>query len=87
MPVYAVTYDLNKEKNYDRLWAEMKRLGAHKAALSFYLLSVNLDTSKSLLDHLKSFVDDDDRIIVVKTTKRDIATLRAFQGTSDWLKE
>ena len=36
MAVFIVTYDLNKNKDYETLWEELKRLDGHKAALSFY---------------------------------------------------
>ena len=85
MPIYAITYDLNKDKNYKKLWDELERLDGHKAARSFYLLNLTSETSKEVLDHLKSFIDKDDTMIVVKTKAKDIKTFRALEGTTNWL--
>ncbi len=84
MPVFAVTYDLNKDKDYSKLWAELERLDGHKAALSFYFIDVNIASEARVRDLLANFIDDDDRIIVSKCHTRP-ATQRAFKGTKEWL--
>ena len=83
MATYVFTYDLIKRKDYPKLWDELERLGAHRALNSFWLISVS-NTAKELHEHLRKFVDDDDRIWVSELTKK-----RAFMakaGTNDWLK-
>lgn len=84
MPLYAVTYDLNKKKDYPKLWAEFERLGGHKAAESFYFLDVNSKTAVDLRNHLTTFVDADDTLIVVPMPQRP-APRQAKHGTKAWL--
>ena len=84
MPLYVVSYDLNKAKNYQALWDEMARLGGHKPLESVYFLDVNSANAASLKDHLTKFIDGDDQLIVVQFDKRP-ATHRAKTGTKEWL--
>lgn len=86
MPLYVVSYDLNKDKNYQKLWDEMKRLGGHKPLESVYFLNVNSSDGASLVTHLRKFIDDDDQIIAVKFTERP-GTYRAKAGTKEWLDQ
>mgnify|MGYP003635040151 CR=1 FL=1 len=86
MAIYAITYDLNKDKNYQKLWDEFKKLDACKAARSFYLVNLNNSTS-DVIAHFQGFIDKDDILIVVKTTIHDIKTYRPLKGTGAWIKE
>jgi len=85
MAYFAVSYQLNKQKDYKPLWNEMERLGAHKAMRDFYLLDVNAKTALELSNHLKQYIDDeDDMIFVVRLDSRP-APWRCYRGTTDWL--
>ncbi|MDP2126327.1 MAG: hypothetical protein Q8K97_03025 [Pseudohongiella sp.] len=84
MTVFSVTYDLNKDKDYEKLWAELEKFNGHKAALSFFFVDVNTNEPHVLLDHLNNYIDDDDRLVVSRVDVRP-ATQRAFKGTKDWL--
>lgn len=85
MANFVIGYDLIKLKDYPKLWAEMERLGAHKAMRDFYL--VNLDnTPTEVKDHLKQFVDEDDRVFVVEFTKEPKFT-KALKGTKGWISD
>lgn len=84
MAVFIVTYDLNKTKDYETLWEEFKRLGAHKAALSFYFVEVGTDDPRTLINHLKKYVDTDDTLIASRVDGRP-AIWRAKAGTKEWL--
>lgn len=86
MTVFVVTYDLNREKDYETLWEELERLDGHKAALSFYFVNVDADDPKVLLKHLKDYVDVDDTLIVSRVDVRP-STRRANAGTKEWLDE
>lgn len=86
MATFAITYDLNKHKDYETLWAELKRLQAHKAAESFYLANINSNSEVEVRDHLKQYIDEDDTLIVVKFSTRP-ACRKARLGTSKWLDE
>lgn len=84
MTTFVVTYDLIKRKDYQTLWDELKRLGAHRALESFWLVSVS-NTGKELLEHLKQYVDNDDRLWVSELTRSHWYT-KAKGGTNEWLK-
>lgn len=83
MTTYTVSYDLIKRKDYETLWAELKRLGAHRTQASYWLVNVN-NTATVLVQHLKGFVDADDSIWVSELTHNyDFSNARA--GTNDWV--
>ncbi|WP_192181689.1 CRISPR-associated protein Cas2 [Mesorhizobium amorphae] len=86
MTSYTVNYDLRNEDNsfdYEVLWDELKRLNGHKTQYSMWLVAVN-NTAKELHDHLKSFVDSNDRILVSEITKNNYYS-NAIGGTNGWL--
>jgi hypothetical protein len=83
MACFTVSYDLVKRKDYPELWAEFKRLDAHKCLRSMYLLDVNC-TSTELRDHLVGFIDEDDQMVVIEFAKKP-AHRKAFQGTNAWI--
>ena len=64
MALYVVSYDLRKRKDYPKLWDEMGRLGGFKPLESVYLLDLSDTDPQGLKDHLRTFIDDDDRLIV-----------------------
>jgi hypothetical protein len=80
---YAVTYDLVKNKDYKRLIDELTEMEAHRPALSVWFLDWPGD-AESLLAHLRAFIDDDDKLIVIRFDWRP-ATRKPFEGTKAWL--
>lgn len=85
MTTYTVSYDLIKRKDYETLWTELARLGAHRTQASYWLVSVN-NTAKELHDHLKGFVDADDSIWVSELTRNHYYS-NARSGTNNWLQQ
>lgn len=84
MTTFVLTYDLIKKKDYQTLWDELARLGAHRALESFWLISLN-NTAKEVHDHFKGFVDSDDRLWVSElTAKHHFSNVKG--GTNAWLK-
>lgn len=81
--LFFVDYDLRKLRNYDRLYAELERLGAVRVLESLWCLRSASITAASLRDRLKSFVDGDDALCVSKVT--DWATFNA-KGTPNNLR-
>jgi hypothetical protein len=64
MPRYLISYDLNAPgRNYDALFNELARLGAKRLLLSQWGLR-NAATGTALRDHLWSFMDGNDRLLV-----------------------
>jgi len=84
MATYTFSYDLIKRKDYQTLWNELGRLGAHRTEASYWLVNVN-NTAKQLHDHLKQFVDNDDRLWVSEFTTNYWYS-NALAGTNDWIK-
>ncbi len=86
MSIFVITYDLNnEEKDYTKLTDELKRLGCHRAARSFWLCNLN-ETTEDLLEHFKNFIDKDDTLIVVRTNIDQIEAFKPLKGTFDWIK-
>lgn len=83
MTTYTVSYDLIKRKDYQSLWDELERLGAHRTQASYWLIAVN-NTAQQLHDHLKKFVDKDDKLWVSEVTKNHWYS-NANAGTNAWL--
>ena len=54
MAYFSLSYQLNKQKDYKHLWAELERLNAHKAMRDYYLLDVDVETAVELNRHLRS---------------------------------
>lgn len=85
MATFILTYDLvGTPKNYELLWAELKRLKAHRSLESFWLLKA-ANTAKEVRDHFAKLIDSNDRLWVSElTTQYDF--VRANRGTNDWLR-
>lgn len=83
MAYFAITYDLMKQKDYPKLWGEMKRLSAIKSLNSFYLLEAN-NTANDIKNHLEKFIDSDDRVMVIEFTTKPAYNI-ALKGTNTWI--
>lgn len=84
MTTYTVSYDLIKRKDYQSLWDALGKLGAHRTQASYWLVNVN-NTARELHDHLKQYVDADDKIWVSELTANHWYA-NAIKGTNDWIK-
>lgn len=62
----------------------MSRLSALKTMNSVYLMDWPDDDADDLLSHLRSYIDDDDYLMVVELVTRP-AKHRCFKGTKAWL--
>lgn len=66
MKLYWVGYDLmSPGKDYSRLTTELVALGAERILLSDWALKSNY-TAAQLRDHLKQFLDRNDRLMVAE---------------------
>lgn len=84
MPLYIISYDLNKEKDYTKLIKELKEHKCHKVQMSLWFGNFT-NTASEVLKHFSDFVDDDDNLLVAKFNKSEIDRKRSLQGTTDWL--
>ena len=63
---YLVSYDLKKEeKNYPRLINEIKAIKGKRLLFSQWVVACDDKDAKSLYCHLREFVDDNDRLLIV----------------------
>ncbi|WP_412500564.1 hypothetical protein [Shewanella chilikensis] len=64
MALYFVSYDLNKQKNYQKLYAALENLGAIRMLDSAWCFKHNDTTCTNLREYLANQVDNDDSLIV-----------------------
>lgn len=83
MALYAISYQLNKKKDYPELWKAIEDLDAHKAMNDFYLID-NTATTEEVGNYLRGYIDDDDFLFVVPFVTRPYK-YRCFEGTKAWL--
>lgn len=64
--LYMVSYDLRKPgQDYKSLIDELERLGGKKVLKSEWALRQNNTSASDLRDHLRQFIDSNDRLLVV----------------------
>lgn len=84
MAYYVVTYDLVKDKDYEKLIGELKEMKAERVALSVWLLERYQTTAFGLRNHFKKFIDGDDKLIVIEFEKEPAYTI-AFTTGANWI--
>lgn len=85
MALYAVSYQLNKSKDYQSLWDAFAELDAHKAMNDFYLVD-NPASTDDVGAYLRQFLDADDFLFVTPFVTRPYK-YGCFRGTQAWLNE
>lgn len=71
---YLISYDLQRpEKDYPKLIEELRRLGAQKVLYSQWVANRANTTCVGLRDHLRGFMDSNDRLLV-----------STLEGSADW---
>lgn len=87
MPVFIISYDLNKQKNYPKLYDQIKTAGSSwcHPVDSTWLVSSN-STSALIRDHIKKSMDQDDAVLVCKVALGDSAWTGMSPQVSEWLK-
>jgi len=83
MAYYAISYQLNDEKDYQSLWDAFKDLDSHKVMNSVYFVEVD-DNTSVLLEHFNQFIDEDDHLAVIPMTERPCKH-RCYTGTKAWI--
>ncbi|MDE2098829.1 MAG: hypothetical protein KGL39_16370 [Patescibacteria group bacterium] len=64
MALYFLDYDLNKEKDYPKLYAELSRFGAVRILDSLWCFNHSETTAIDMRDHFGKFLDADDGLCV-----------------------
>lgn len=68
MPLFFITYDLRKQRDYQKLYDELESFNAVRVLESTWCFNrINTNVS-GLRDYFKSFIDADDGIVVSEVT-------------------
>lgn len=85
MDTYIISYDLINQRNYDELYGAIKSYDSWAHISESTWAVVTSKTAVQVRDHLKKFVDGDDRLMVVKSGKE--AAWSNVLCKSQWLKD
>jgi len=85
MALILVSYDLNKKKDYPKLYDAIKNLGTWAHPVDSTWLVSTIHTQQQVKDHLKQFIDSDDQLVIVKISGT-VATHNVDPLVTDWLK-
>lgn len=67
MALYFLDYDLRKQRDYQKLYDELARLGAVRHLKSAWSMRYPISSaSVQIRDHLKAFIDKDDGLMVAE---------------------
>jgi len=89
LAIFILSYDLVKKKtefDYEILWSELKRIGAHRVQESHWLLNL-ANTAKEVVEHFQGYVHADDKLWASTARKDQYWFRNANGGTTDWLKQ
>jgi len=64
--LYILSYDLIKDKDYQKLYNELSNFKAKRVLESVWCFKYEPDKSSYLRDHFTQFIDKDDRLLVVR---------------------
>ena len=83
--LYIISYDLIAPgQDYEPLWAELNRLGAKRVLQSQWAVRRTNTNPIALRDHLKRFIDANDRLLVTAPRGQDgWASWRAMFDIND----
>ena len=84
MVTYIISYDLVKERDYEKLYKAIKSYNnwAHITDSTWAVVS-NKSTTE-VRDHLEKAIDDDDMILIIRSGK--YAAWKNAICNNDWLK-
>ncbi len=67
--LYCLSYDLIKDKDYDRIISKLEEIGAKRVLLSVWCFKRSNTSAAELRDFFAGFLDSDDRLMVVKSSE------------------
>ena len=85
MTIYCISYDLIAKKDYKTLIEKIQSYGAWAHAEESLWFIESEKTAAEIRDELKSLMDNDDKIIVIRVTLP-WASLNLSKAVADWLK-
>jgi hypothetical protein len=84
--IYVVSYDLNKQKNYPKLYDQIKSAGStwcHPMDSTWLIVS-NAGTV-NVRDHIAKAMDQDDTILVSELVRGEWAAFNLAGPVAEWL--
>lgn len=66
--LYYLSYDLIKDKDYQKLYDELKRYGAIRVLESVWAFKYAENNANAFRDHFNKFIDLDDRLLVIESS-------------------
>jgi hypothetical protein len=85
MACYLISYDLRNTREYENLYKAIKSYGTWAHVLESSWAIVSSKSAKEIRDHLKTFIDDDDGLFVVKSGIE--AAWQKVRCKDKWLKD
>ena len=85
MPVYQISYDLRKQRNYDALYERIKRYHWCHALESSWVITTN-QSAAQVRDFLMEVIDRDDGLLVTHLHS-DASWVGLSQDVTNWLKQ
>jgi hypothetical protein len=68
MALFIISYDLRRQRNYEALYAELKKFNAVKILESLYGFNRFNTNAKNMRAYFQQFVDSDDGLIVMEVS-------------------
>lgn len=86
MPLYVISYDLRKQRNYDSLLKTLRDAGAVRMLASLWLANLTGDAAQ-VRDVLRLHMDADDGLGLIELKAgSDWATYKVQPGAKEWLQ-
>lgn len=84
MKCYLISYNLKSERDYTSLYEAIKSYGVWAHILKSTWAIVTDQSAKEIREYLKNFIDQDDKIFVIKSGGE--AAWKDVLCTNEWLK-
>ena len=68
MRKYFISYDLRNSRDYEKLYSELEEFDAIQVLESLYCFKYKDNKTKELRDHFRKFIDNDDGLIIIKSS-------------------
>lgn len=86
MALYAISYDLHKNRDYDALYEVLRKWKAVRLLESLWLANLT-GNAAGVRDALKAALDNDDSVAVIELKRgSDWACIRAKEAGVGWLR-
>lgn len=87
MAYYMISYDLQKEKDYDRVFEGIKKISKDvwcKPLLSAFIIYSEHDW-RYVRDFMLAYIDSNDKLFVIKVDKSQWGSWNIPKDVEDWL--